>query len=76
MGESDPTEPLYTLSEYPPHIHDNESIPYSDAFVWSDVISELPIDSDSSSDWDSPVPESGELGVRLGEEKKRRRWRV
>ncbi|XP_076014465.1 polycystin-1-like protein 1 [Genypterus blacodes] len=66
VGESDPPGPLHTLSEYPPHIHDNDSVLYSDAFVRSDVISELSIESDSSSDWDFPVPESGELGVPLG----------
>ncbi|XP_070784659.1 polycystin-1-like protein 1 [Enoplosus armatus] len=67
LGEFDPPEPLYSSSEYQPLALDNSGVPYSDHFGQSDVISEFPIDSDSSADWEFsfPVLESGDFGGRL-----------
>ena len=58
-------EPLYSSTEYPPLALDNGS-------GQNDVISELPIDSDSSTDWEFsfPVLESGDVEDRLGEKKR------
>ncbi|XP_035510575.1 polycystic kidney disease 1 like 1 [Morone saxatilis] len=67
LGEFDPQQPLYSTTEYQPLALDNSGVLYSDHFGQSDVISEYPIDSDSSADWEFsfPVLESGDLGGRL-----------
>ncbi|XP_044033057.1 polycystic kidney disease 1 like 1 [Siniperca chuatsi] len=67
LGEFDPPEPLYSSTEYQPLALDNSGVLYPDHFGQRDVISEFPIDSDSSADWDFsfPVLESGDLGGRL-----------
>lgn len=71
LGEFDPPEPLYSYTEYQTLALDNSGVLYSDHFGKSDVISELPIDSDSSADWDFsfPVLESDDYGGRPGETK-------
>lgn len=71
LGGIDPPKPLYSSTEYPPLAFDNSGVLYSDHFGQSDVISEFPIDSDSSADWEFSFPflESGDLGGRLGETK-------
>lgn len=71
LGELDPPERLYSSTEYQPLAPDNSGVLYSDHFGQSDVISEFPIDSDSSADWELsfPVLESGDLGGRPGETK-------
>ncbi|XP_037613525.1 polycystic kidney disease 1 like 1 [Sebastes umbrosus] len=71
LGESDPAKPLYSSTEYPPLTFDNSGVLYSDHFGRSDVISEFPIDSDSSADWEFsfPVLESDDSGGRQGETK-------
>lgn len=68
-GEFDPPEPLYSSTEYQTLALDNSGVLYSDHFAGqSDVISEFPIDSDSSADWEFSFPalESGDLGGRAG----------
>ncbi|XP_074549754.1 polycystin-1-like protein 1 [Halichoeres trimaculatus] len=45
-------ELLYSPTEYQSLALDNSSVQYSSHFDHSDVISEFPIDSDSSTDWD------------------------
>ncbi|XP_045922035.1 polycystic kidney disease 1 like 1 [Micropterus dolomieu] len=69
LGEFDPPEPLYSYTEYQTLALDNSGVLYSDHFGKSDVISELPIDSDSSADWDFsfPVLESDDYGGRPAE---------
>ncbi len=70
-GEFDPPDPLYSSTEYQTLALDNSGVLYSDHFGQSDVISEFPIDSDSSADWEFsfPVLESDDLGGRAGETK-------
>ncbi|KAE8279963.1 Polycystic kidney disease 1 like 1 Protein abecobe [Larimichthys crocea] len=65
LGEFDPPELLYSSTEYQPLALDNSGVLFSDQ---SDVISEFPVDLDSSADWEFsfPVLESGDLGGRLG----------
>ncbi|XP_071384147.1 LOW QUALITY PROTEIN: polycystin-1-like protein 1 [Centroberyx affinis] len=67
LGEFDPPEPLYPFSEHAPVVLDTGSILYSAPFGQSDIISEFPIDSDSSadSDYTFPVLESADMGGRL-----------
>lgn len=70
LGEFHPPKPLYSSTEYPPLAFDNSGILYSDHFDQRDVISEFPIDSDSSADWEFSFPvESDDLGGRLGKTK-------
>ncbi|XP_068438427.1 polycystin-1-like protein 1 [Clinocottus analis] len=59
LGEFDP---LYSSTEYPPLAFDNSGVLYSDHF--RDMITEFPIDSDSSADWEFSfaVLETGDLG--------------
>ncbi len=68
-GEFDPPEPLYSSTEYQPLALDNSGVLYSDHSGQSDFISEFPIDSDSSADWELsfPVLESGDLRGLPGE---------
>ncbi|XP_028425777.1 polycystic kidney disease 1 like 1 [Perca flavescens] len=66
LGEFHPPKPLYSSTEYPPLAFDNSGVLYSDHFDQRDVISEFPIDSDSSADWEFSFPvESDDLGGRL-----------
>ncbi|KAG8009401.1 Polycystic kidney disease 1 like 1 [Nibea albiflora] len=67
LGEFDPPELLYSSTEYQPLALDNSGVLFSDHFGQSDVISEFPVDLDSSADWEFsfPVLESGDLGGRL-----------
>ena len=67
LGEFDPPKPLYSSTEYPPL--DNSGVLYSDHFTQSGVITELPVDPDSSADWEFPFPllESEDVGDRPGE---------
>ncbi|KAF3836007.1 hypothetical protein F7725_028565 [Dissostichus mawsoni] len=66
LGELDPPKPLYSSTEYPPL--DNSGVLYSDHFTQSGVITELPVDPDSSADWEFPFPflESEDVGDRPG----------
>ncbi|XP_034416623.1 polycystic kidney disease 1 like 1 [Cyclopterus lumpus] len=68
LGEFDPPKPLYSSTEYLPLAFDNSGVLYSDHFLQGDVISEFPIDSDSSADWEFyfPLLESGDLGGQQG----------
>nr|XP_046228097.1 polycystic kidney disease 1 like 1 [Scatophagus argus] len=63
LGESDPPEPLFSSTEYQPLALDNGGVLYSDRLGHSDVISELPIDPDSSGDleFSFPLSESSDL---------------
>ncbi|KAM3593069.1 uncharacterized protein V6R79_005557 [Siganus canaliculatus] len=56
LGEFDPPEPLYSPTEYQLLALDNSSVLYSDHFYQSDIISEFPIDPDSSADWEFSFP--------------------
>ena len=65
MGEMDHLELLYSSTEYLPHAHDSGS-------GQGDIISEFPIDSDTSTDWEFSFPEleSGKVGDQMGEGEK------
>uniref|UniRef100_A0AAQ4P3R6 Polycystic kidney disease 1b n=1 Tax=Gasterosteus aculeatus aculeatus TaxID=481459 RepID=A0AAQ4P3R6_GASAC len=64
LGEYDPPRPLYSSTEYPQLTFDNSGARYADHFRQAGVISEFPIESDSSADWEFsfPVLESGDMG--------------
>uniref|UniRef100_A0A8C2ZWB2 Polycystic kidney disease 1b n=1 Tax=Cyclopterus lumpus TaxID=8103 RepID=A0A8C2ZWB2_CYCLU len=64
QNASETSMPLYSSTEYLPLAFDNSGVLYSDHFLQGDVISEFPIDSDSSADWEFyfPLLESGDLG--------------
>ncbi|XP_041670635.1 LOW QUALITY PROTEIN: polycystic kidney disease 1 like 1 [Cheilinus undulatus] len=67
VRDLDPPEPLSSSTEYQTLALDNSSVQYLDHLGQSDVISEMQIDSDSSTDWELyfPVLESGDLGGQL-----------
>lgn len=71
LGEYDPPRPLYSSTEHPQLTFDNSGARYADHFRQAGVISEFPIESDSSADWEFsfPVLESGDMGGQQGEGK-------
>ncbi|KAL6097956.1 pkd1l1 [Pungitius sinensis] len=64
LGEYGPPKPLFSSTEYPQLTSDNSGAQYADHFRQADVISEFPIESDSSADWEFsfPVLESEDMG--------------
>ncbi|KAM8822788.1 polycystin-1-like protein 1 [Spinachia spinachia] len=66
FGEYDPPKPSYSSTEHPQLTFDNSGAQYADRFRLADVISEFPIESESSADWDFsfPVLENGDTGVQ------------
>lgn len=65
-GEFDPPQPLYSSTEYQPLALDNRGVLDSEHSGRSDIISEIPVDLDSSADWDFSFPVFGS-GEGLGE---------
>lgn len=65
-------ELLYSPTEYQALVLDNSSIQYSSHFDHSNISSDFPIDSDSSTDWDLPSSILGSSSLRDQEGKRER----